>query len=97
MRIVFILIIAYFVLINLICFALFGIDKYKSKHDKRRIPERVLLWTAFFGGCLGALLGMWTFRHKTQHARFRILVPVMLVLQIALVIAGFWYFFVLPK
>ena len=97
MRIVFILIIAYFVLINLISFALFGIDKYKAKYDKPRIPERVLLWTAFFGGSLGALLGMWTFRHKTQHASFRILVPVMLVLQIAVLVVGFWYFFVLPK
>lgn len=73
-------------LINLITFSAFGIDKWKVKHDKWRIPESTLLVLAFFGGSLGALAGMKVFRHKTRHRKFTILVPLFLVLHIVTII-----------
>jgi len=71
----------YLLLINLLGFILYGIDKAKSKRKgSRRIPERTLLWVARFGGGVGCWLGMMLFRHKTKHIRFMILVPLWTVL-----------------
>ncbi len=68
---------------NLFSFALYGIDKWKAKRAAWRISESTLLLFALLGP-VGALLGMELFRHKTKHAKFRILVPVFLILHIAL-------------
>ena len=70
--------------VNLVAFVLYGVDKVKAKKGAWRIPEATLLLVAALGGSLGALLGMELFRHKTKHARFRVLVPLFLVLHIAL-------------
>lgn len=68
--------------INVIAFIAYGIDKYKAKRNKWRISETTLILLAFIGGAVGALLGMKTFRHKTQHWKFKILVPLAFVLWI---------------
>ena len=73
--------------VNLLSFALYGIDKLKAKRGAWRISEATLLLIAQLGGSLGALLGMELFRHKTKHWRFKILVPVFLALHIAI---GVW-------
>ena len=73
-------------LINIVAFAAYGIDKRKAQKDRWRIPESTLLLLAFFGGALGALLGMRVFHHKTKHWKFKILVPLFLALQAALAI-----------
>ena len=78
------ILLAALLLMNLLAFALYGIDKLKAKKGAWRIPEATLLLVAFLGGSLGALLGMELFRHKTKHAKFKILVPLFLVLHIAL-------------
>lgn len=65
----------YLILINLVGFVLYGVDKVKSKGKGRRIPERVLLWVARLGGGVGCWMGMMLFRHKTKHDRFMALVP----------------------
>lgn len=75
--------IIYLFAINVIAFAAYGIDKWKAKHGKWRISEMTLILLAFIGGALGALFGMKVFRHKTQHWKFRVLVPLALVLWIA--------------
>ena len=75
---------AVLVIVNLLSFALYGIDKLKAKRGAWRISEATLLLTAALGGSLGALLGMELFRHKTRHWLFKILVPVFLILHIAL-------------
>ncbi|MBQ4095272.1 MAG: DUF1294 domain-containing protein [Oscillospiraceae bacterium] len=72
--------------INIIAFFMYGLDKSKAKSGAWRIPEATLLGIAFFGGALGAFLGMKVFRHKTKHVQFFVGVPVMLVLQIALAV-----------
>lgn len=77
----------YLIVINIITFALYGIDKKRAIRSAWRISEKTLLGMAFVGGSVGALLGMMVFHHKTKHLKFRILVPFFLVLHIAL----FWF------
>ena len=72
--------------VNLFAFVLYGVDKVKAKKGAWRIPEATLLLVAFLGGSFGALLGMEVFRHKTRHLKFRILVPLFLILHIALAV-----------
>ena len=76
----------YLILVNAIAFLLMLIDKQKAKKKKWRIPEATLMGSAAIGGSIGALAGMYTFRHKTKHPKFTIGVPVILVLQ--LILAG---------
>ena len=71
-------------IINIVAFAAFGIDKLKAKKEQWRIPEAVLLLLAFLGGSVGSLAGMYLFHHKTKHKKFTFFVPVFLILQICL-------------
>ena len=73
-------------LVNIVAFAAYGIDKRKAQKGRWRIPESTLLLLAFFGGAIGALMGMRVFHHKTKHWKFKILVPLFLVLQLALIV-----------
>lgn len=82
--------IIYLLAINIIAFAVYGIDKWKAKRGKWRISEMTLILLAFIGGALGAMLGMRMFRHKTQHWKFKILVPLALVLWIAAIGYYIW-------
>ncbi len=82
----------YLAIINLYAFCQYGWDKHLAKKKKFRIPERELMLAAGLGGALGALLGMQCFRHKTQHKKFTIGVPLLLALWI-LIIGVVLYFF----
>ncbi|PGS53429.1 DUF1294 domain-containing protein [Bacillus sp. AFS041924] len=62
--------ILYLVIINIVSFAIMGIDKSKAKRKAWRIPERILFLVAIIGGSIGSILGMYYFRHKTKHPRF---------------------------
>lgn len=84
------LLLIYIIVINVVAFLLMGIDKLKAKKHKWRIPEATLFISSIAGGSIGALLGMYTFRHKTKHLTFVIGMPVILVCHIALVL--FFYF-----
>ena len=74
----------YIVLINVVTFFVYGIDKHRAQSRRRRISERTLLTLAAMGGSIGAWMAMRSFRHKTQHAKFRYGVPAILIAQIAL-------------
>lgn len=78
------LILLYLLCLNLLTFLVFGIDKWKAQHGRWRISEASLLTLAVIGGSLGAWLGMKTFHHKTLHRKFALGVPLILVLQVAL-------------
>ena len=80
----------YLIGINILTFLIYGVDKWKAKRDKWRIPEDTLIWLAIVGGSVGALLGMYLFRHKTKHKKFLIGIPVILLVQ-----AGLLYFFII--
>jgi uncharacterized membrane protein YsdA (DUF1294 family) len=73
----------YLAIINVVAFAAYGIDKWKAKNAKWRTPEATLILFAVIGGALGAYAGMKCFRHKTQHKKFTILVPLFLIAWIA--------------
>ena len=76
----------YLIGVNILTFLLYGIDKRKARKGNWRIPEASLIGLAVGGGSIGALLGMYLFRHKTQHKKFTIGIPVILLLQAAAVI-----------
>lgn len=71
----------YFLVINLIGFFIMFIDKQRAKHKKWRIPEKNLLGISILGGSIGMLLGMSSFRHKTNHKKFTVGVPAILIIQ----------------
>ena len=75
----------YLVIINIIAFLAMYIDKRKAKYGKWRIPEQTLLILAIIGGSIGAIAGMYIFRHKTKKLRFSVGFPVILILQIVLI------------
>ena len=75
----------YLIVINIVTWIAFGLDKWKAKSGKWRIPERTLLLLALAGGSLGALAGMIMFRHKTRKPKFYISVPVMFVAHCVIV------------
>ena len=56
----------------------------RAKQRRWRVPEKTLFLLAIVGGSVGALLGMWTFHHKTRHWYFRYGIPAILVVQLAL-------------
>ena len=78
--------IVYLVAVNLIGFAIMGIDKYRARKRAYRIPEATLFTVAIIGGSIGSILGMYIFRHKTRHRSFTIGMPAILILQVILVI-----------
>lgn len=74
----------YLILINLITFIVYGVDKSLAIKHEWRISEATLIMLAVIGGSIGAFLGMQVFRHKTKHMKFVIGVPVIIVLQVAI-------------
>ena len=81
----------YLATINLIAFLLYGIDKWKARHDKWRVTEARLLSISLLGGSLGAFLGMKVWHHKTQHNKFRFSLPLILILHLAIGIAVVYF------
>lgn len=79
------LLLEYLIAVNLIGFALIGIDKYKAKKRAFRIPEATLFIVAIIGGSIGSIIGMYAFRHKTRHWYFVYGMPAILILQILLI------------
>ena len=77
-------ILTYLVLMNLIAFIAFGIDKWKARNNAWRIPETTLFLLAILSGSIGAKLGMHIWHHKTKHLSFVIGVPVIMLLQVVL-------------
>ena len=69
------------VLVNLVAFALYGIDKKRARRRAWRISEKTLLGIAVIGGSIGAILGMLLFHHKTRHWYFRYGLPLILPVQ----------------
>lgn len=76
--------IIYLIIINIIAFIAMYIDKKRAKIGKWRIKEYTLFILALIGGSIGAIAGMYTFRHKTKKARFVIGFPAILIIQILL-------------
>ena len=78
-----IIVLSYLLIVNIIAFALYGIDKKlaerSERRKKRRIPSFVLLWMARIGGGLGCWIGMYFFHHKKHHSNFKRIVPIWII------------------
>ena len=72
----------YLIIINIITFIIYGIDKYKSIKHKYRISEKTLIILSILGGPFGAFFGMIIFHHKTQKKKFIILIPILILIWI---------------
>ena len=72
--------------VNIATFFLYGIDKYKAKKGKWRIPEATQLMMAVIGGSIGAWVGMRLWHHKTMHKKFKYGIPVIMIMQVCLVV-----------
>jgi len=81
------IVIAYLVIMNLAGFAVMGIDKAKAKRKAWRIPEKVLFLFSIIGGSVGTWAGIYAFRHKTKHWYFVVGMPLILILQIAVIVS----------
>ncbi len=88
------IVLIYLVVINLIGFAAFGIDKRKAIKDLWRIPEKTLLLIALLGGSVGSFFGMQVFHHKTRHWKFLIGVPACILLHIFIAVIYWWKFLI---
>ena len=75
----------YLIVINIVTFLVYDIDKWKAKQGSWRISEATLLILAVIGGSIGALLGMRVWHHKTMHKKFKYGLPLILLVQIALI------------
>lgn len=73
----------YLIVINILAFILYGIDKKRARDHAWRISERMLIGIALIGGSVGAIAGMLLFHHKTRHWYFRYGLPLILILQVA--------------
>lgn len=71
-----------YVIYNIAVFLIFGFDKLCAVRDKWRVSEKALLLLSLFMGAAGGILGMFTFSHKTRKLKFRILMPLLLMLNI---------------
>ena len=79
-------ILIYLSVINLTGFLMMWSDKRRAKWGKWRIPEQTLFIVTALGGGIGTIAGMYTFRHKTKKLKFTVGLPILMILEIALVI-----------
>ena len=75
----------YLIVINIVAFLVYGIDKWKAKQGSWRISEATLLMLPVIGGSIGALLGMKIWHHKTMHKKFKYGLPLIFIIQILLI------------
>ncbi|MBQ5975860.1 MAG: DUF1294 domain-containing protein [Bacteroidales bacterium] len=80
------MLIYYLLAVNVLTFIVYGVDKWKARSGRWRVPEATLMGLAALGGSVGAWLAMQLFRHKTQKKKFRYGVPALFVLQVAAVL-----------
>ena len=71
------------IVVSLITFVLYGVDKSKARRHAWRIPEKILLGFGLLGGAVGGLLGMNAFHHKTKHGYFWVVNILGLIIQAA--------------
>ena len=72
----------YLIIINTFTFIVYGVDKFLAVKHYYRISEKFLYLFSIFGGALGALLGMFFFRHKTLKLKFYLVNSISLILWI---------------
>ena len=85
--------VAIYLILNLLVFLIYGIDKRKAIKGKRRIPESTLLFLGLLGGGIGGIVGMLVWHHKTRKIYFWMVNILALCLHIALICLIYTLFF----
>ncbi|MCM1257715.1 MAG: DUF1294 domain-containing protein [Roseburia sp.] len=80
---VYIIILCYLIVMNLVGLCLMGLDKFKARRHLWRISEKTLFLVSIFGGSIGTWAGMYLFMHKTRHWYFVVGMPLILVVHVA--------------
>lgn len=80
------IVLIYMLVVNALTFAVFGIDKKKAVSGAWRVRERTLFLMAMTGGSVGAIAGMYFFRHKTKKMGFILGIPLILAAQIIIAV-----------
>ena len=62
--------IEWLILINIITFVIYALDKYKAVHHLWRIPEKTLIFLAIIGGSPAAILAMYTIRQGILNSHW---------------------------
>lgn len=75
----------YLVIINIISFLIYGLDKFFSIKKMFRISEFILLSFGLIGGVIGSFLGIKIFHHKTRKIKFKIYLTIYFVLWIIII------------
>lgn len=78
----------YLAITNMISYFLMYYDKACAKSKQWRVPEKILFQVVLAGGGIGGTLGMFRFRHKTNHIHFRYGFPAIAIMQIALILVA---------
>lgn len=79
--------------INVMAFFMMGFDKWMATSKRWRVSEKRLWLFALLGGSLGTLFGILTFRHKIRKIIFLFILFAIMLLQVAIVVSLWWYFF----
>ena len=87
--------IIYLIIINIIAYFAMKSEKIRARRSIYRIPESTHFIVAMIGGSIGAIIGMWRFKHKINDIKFTVGLPVVFVLQLFLWVwfSGFFQFF----
>lgn len=83
----------FIIIINILSFLAFGIDKRKAKKGQWRIKESTLFLLSIFGGSLGAMLGMKVFHHKTKHKSFTFFIPAIFIIEALILLLSLKFMF----
>ncbi|QYJ89125.1 DUF1294 domain-containing protein [Shewanella halotolerans] len=74
----------YYVVISLITFTSYAIDKRAARQDTWRIKESRLHWLSLLGGWPGAMLGQQHLRHKSSKRAFRVVLWLTVIINLSL-------------
>ena len=80
------IILIYLIIINIITFLIFVLDKLFAILKKSRVSEKTLLFLSIIGGCFLELFGMYLFNHKIRKAKFHIVNILFIIIYILVLI-----------
>ena len=75
----------YLLLMNIVGLYVMYSDKRRAIKHRFRIPERMLFIVSLLGGSIGTWAGMYLFRHKTKHWYFVVGMPLIMILNFAII------------
>ena len=84
---------AYILIISVISIVVCIYDKKISKKNRveLRTPEKTLLLLSALGGSVAMFITMLLIRHKTKHFKFMVGIPLIMIVQAAIIFALFHF------